>query len=211
MKYLVTGFVKITGAIPMWLLMKRKTYFYNKNKELRKIRGSAILIANHKSMWDFPLILCLFPFRRIGFLMAEHLFARNKLFSWFLKMLGGIKVNRVSKDISFVSEAVTVLNKGGIIGLFPEGKLSEDHKLTGFSPTPVYLALKSGAPIVPIYCNGVYDLFKRTRVIIGEKIYLKEYTKEGNPGLIEIKNLCVFLENEISKLKNEMEKQFEDN
>lgn len=211
MKYLVTGFVKITGAIPMWLLMKRKTYYYNKKEQGRKIKGPAILIANHKSILDFPLMLCLFPFRRISCLMAEHLFNRSLLFSWFLKMLGGIKVDRISKDMSFVSEAVSILENGGVVSIFPEGKLSFDHKETGFTPSAVYIALKTGVPIIPVYCNGVYRLSKRTRVIIGNKIFLSENTDEKNLDIKKLEKLCNLLEEKITELKSEMERQIEKN
>jgi len=209
MKHLVTGFVKITGAIPMWLLMKRKTYYANRKEQGRKIKGSGIIISNHKSMFDFPLMLCLFPLRRLHFLMAELLYNRSKVFSWFLNMIGGIKVDRVSRDLSFVSEAVELLNKGKIVGIFPEGKLSTNNELSSFSPSIVYIALKSGAPIIPIYCNGIYGFFKRTRVIIGEKIYLTDFTNNEVPDTKKLKELCLFLQSEILKLKLDMERQIE--
>lgn len=209
MKHLVTGFVKITGAIPMWVLMKRKTYYSNKKEQSRKINGSAIIISNHKSLFDYPLMLCLFPFRRLHFLMAELLYNRSKLFAWFLDMIGGIKVDRVSRDLSFVSETVDLLNKGKIVGIFPEGKLSTHDELSSFSPSVVYIAIKSGAPIIPIYCDGVYGLFKRTRLIIGQKIYLTDFTKNEEPDLKMLKELCLFLQSEILKLKIDMETQIE--
>lgn len=211
MKHLVTGFVKITGAIPMWLLMKRKTYYLNRKNQNRKIKGSAIIIANHKSIMDFPLILCLFPFRRIHFLMAELLYNRSKLFSWFLNMLGGIKVDRVSRDLSFVSEATHILDKGGIVGVFPEGKLTTHDELSSFTPSVVYIALKSGAPIIPIYSNGRFDFFKRTRVIIGEKIFLRDFLNTPEPDTKKLKELCSLLQEEILKLKLDMEKQISKN
>ncbi len=209
MKRFILGFVKVTGAIPMWLLMKRKTYFFDSSRQNRKIRGAAIIISNHKSMFDFPLMLCLFPFRRLHFLMAEILFERSKLFAWFLKMIGGIRVDRANKDLSFMGEAEDLLLKGKVVGIFPEARLERNAETSYFSPSVVYLALKTNTPIIPIYNNGVFKLFKRTRVIIGEDIYLNDLTSEKLLSSDELKRLCDYLQNQLLLLKENMEKQIE--
>ena len=62
MNKIVLWFVKITGVIPQIFYFRKKVYYVNKQKSSRKIKGSAIIISNHKSVFDFALYMFVFPF-----------------------------------------------------------------------------------------------------------------------------------------------------
>ena len=51
------------------------------------------------------------------------------------------------------------------------------------------IALKSNKPIIPIYTDGTYKLSRRTRVVIGKKIYLSDYCNTLNPSKEELERL----------------------
>ena len=107
--------------------------------------------------------------------MAELLFKKQPL-GLFLKCMGGICVDRNAHDFSFIARSKAVLDKGGVVGIFPEGRLplkGEERPLE-FKPGAAWLALESGAPIVPVYTDGAYFSKKRANVIIGTPIYAAE-------------------------------------
>ena len=65
MSKLVLWFVKLTGFIPQIFYFRKKVYYVNKKVTSRKIKGSAILVSNHKRLFDFALYMYLFLGRDI--------------------------------------------------------------------------------------------------------------------------------------------------
>lgn len=199
------GFVKITGFLPALLFMKPKVYLIDNAK--RRLPAPCILMSNHKNLVDFMLYLLVFPFRTIRFLMAEVLFNKGKLFAWFLYGLGGIKVERNDFDFGFVSNCFEVLDKKGIVGIFPEGRIPIGGKPWPFTVSSAYIALNTDAPVVPVYTDGNYGLFKRAKVAVGEAFYLSDYKKEGLNDEEQLEHLRKVLEQKVYYLKDEMEKR----
>ena len=206
MNPLILGFVKLTGVIPACIFLKPKVYKVNKN-----VKGflpkKAILMSNHTSLLDFVLYLVIFWYRNIHFLMAEVLFNKGKLFSWFLYKIGGIFVDRDVCDFSFVDESLQVLEKKRPVGVFPQGRLPVDGKPFPYKPGIVLIALKTNAPIIPVYTDGNYGLFKRAHIMIGEEIYISDYVTDKDISDEELKRLAKILEEKNYALKDELEKR----
>ena len=154
---------------------------------------------------DFVLYLCLFFGKTIRFLMAEVLFNKGKLFASFLFGIGGIYVNRDNYDFSFMYETIKVLDKGGIVGIFPQGRLPVGDKEWPFKPSVTYIALNSDAPIVPVYTDGNYGLFKRAKVVIGTPIDIHEFCTQKKTNEAEIKRLTEMLQSKVDELKEFLE------
>lgn len=203
MNKLILWFVKITGYIPHLIYFKKKVYYVNKSNSSRKIKGSAIIVSNHKSVFDFALYMYVFMFRDIYTLVGEVMFKKGKLFSWFLTKLGAIKVERQSYDFDFVNKALKKLEKGKVVEIYPEARIPEknENDLLTFKPSFIYLALESGSPIIPVYTNGQYNTKKRTKVLIGEKIYLRELYDESKSEKENIDYLCNYVRNYIKELE----------
>lgn len=202
----VLGFVKLTAYLPAMLFFKPKVYYLDQKVQGRKLPKPCILMSNHTSLMDFPLYLILFPRRTIRFLMAEVLFRKGKLFSWFLKSLGGLYVDRDGMSFDFVGQSLEILEKGGTVGIFPQGRLPVGGKPFPFKPSISYIALRCNAPIVPVYTDGNYGLFKRSHVMIGTPITLppveeEDLTKEN------YERLTRYLEQQEYKLKEELEQR----
>ena len=202
---LLLWFVKLTGVPMALLFFKPKIYYVDKKIQSRRLPKGCILMSNHKSLMDFVLYLCVFFGRTIRFLMAEVLFNKGKLFASFLFGIGGIYVNRDNYDFGFMQESIKVLDKGGTVGIFPEGRLPVGGKGWPFKPSVTYIALHSDAKIVPVYTDGNYGLFKRASVVIGTPIDIHEYCSEANPGEEEIKRLTELLERKVAELKEFLE------
>lgn len=211
MSKLVLWFVKITGFIPQLFYFRKKVYYVNKKESNRRIKGSAILVSNHKRLFDFVLYMYLFLNRDIYTVIGEVMFNKGKLFAWFLKCIGGIKVERDAYDFSFLSKCVDLLNKGKVVEIFPEGRLplKTETELLDFKPSFVYLALESGAPIIPLYTNGSYAKKKRAKVIIGEAIYAQDLYDDKLSEKENIDNICNYVKtyiNNLGKMLDEKEK-----
>lgn len=206
MNPLILGFVKLTGAIPALLFMKPKVYKLNSTTK-RSLPKKAILMSNHTSLLDFVLYLMVFFGRNLHFLMAEVLFNKGKLFSWFLYKIGGIFVDRNNYTFSFVEKCLDVLDKKGVVCIFPQGRLPVKGKPFPFKPGIVLVALRTDAPIVPVYTDGNYGIFKRARVMIGEEINIRDYAKSENVTDEELAELTAILEKKTYELKDELEKR----
>ena len=182
------AFVKITAYLPQLVIFRTKVYYEDKAAQSRRIKGGAIIISNHTSVWDYAEYLFAFFFRTLRAQMAEVLFEKKPL-GLFLKMMGGIRVNRGANDFACVTKSEKILEKGGVVLIFPESRLplkGEERPLP-FKPGAAYLALLSGTPVVPVFTNGKYFAKKRARVIIGKPIYARDLIDDS---LSEKENLA---------------------
>ena len=205
----ISAFVKITGAPGAYIFYKPKVYYVNRAEQNLKLPKPCILMSNHTSLLDFPLYLAVFPFRMIRFLMAEVLFTKGKLLSSLLYWLGGIFVDRDAYGYSFIEESVATLDKGGTVGVFPEGRLPVNGKSFPFKPGIAVLAAHSEAPIVPVCTDGNYGLFKRAHILVGEKIYFKDCIKSVEPSKDDYEEFTLMLENKMNSMKEELRERIE--
>ena len=118
--------------------------------------GGVVLAANHLSFLDSVLLMYSLP-RRVSFLgKAEYLSAwpTRKLFP----AAGMIPVDRSGRGVArSLDEASRRLGEGQVVGIFPEGTRSRDGRLHRGHPGVAHLALKAGAPIVPVGIIGSGD------------------------------------------------------
>lgn len=157
-----------------WLFFKRKVYFEDKKVQSRRVKGGALIVSNHYCPLDYLVNVVLFFPRKLYIIAAEMAF-RNKLFRFSMKFWGGIEANRKTKSPRFILEAAKEIKNGHLVQIFPEGHNTKDGKIQPFFPGYVAIALRSQSPIIPVITDGNYGLFKRTHVIIGKPIDLRDY------------------------------------
>ena len=113
-----------------------------------------IIAANHPSILD-PLVLHLILHRHGGyhprFLVAEHLYFPP--FSWYFSFFGSVRVTK-RDPARTLEQAHTVLENGGTIGIFPEGRLSP-YGTRSLKTGVARLASSSRAPVVPVRITRV--------------------------------------------------------
>ena len=202
-KKFIRIFTKVTGIIPFMIYFRLKFYHASKKDKSRPLKGAAIVIANHSSILDYFTIMFTFTFRKIRTLVSEALYS-HKIPGMMSKLMDDIVVHRERSDMTFMAEAEKALEKGQVISIFPEGHLVRTGKIDTFRPAVVYLALRTGAPIVPTYIDAHYNSLKRTRVITGPKIYLKDYCNEENPSPEKVRELCELLRKKVEELKTQL-------
>jgi 1-acyl-sn-glycerol-3-phosphate acyltransferase len=121
-------------------------------KENVPMTGAVIVVANHPSNLDPPLLGAGFP-RKLNFLAKSDLF-KNIIFSSFMKAYGAIPVSFDSRDVRAVIWALQMLKNDGAIVVFPEGQRSPANGMTRGVHGAALLAMKSGAPILPVGMIG---------------------------------------------------------
>lgn len=109
--------------------------------------GPVILAANHRSMWDVPIHSLAAP-RPVTFMAKKELF-KNPVLGWAWRVLGGFPVRRDISDIRAIDTALAVLERDEVLCLYPEGKRSLQGEMLPFLKGAAWIALRTGAPIVP--------------------------------------------------------------
>lgn len=119
--------------------------------------GAVLLAGNHTGFLDGPLAYALSP-RSATFLAKSELFVGPlaRALGW----LGQIPVHRGRPDRAALREGLAVLRGGGALGVFPEGTRGAGT-LEDVSDGVAYLALKSGAPLVPLAVLGTAEAMPR--------------------------------------------------
>ena len=202
------SFVRFTAWPVQWLCFRTKIHYEDKKVQGRRIKGPAIIVSNHTAVYDFAVMLFVFPFRTLRYLMAEVLFKKKGL-GRFLKMMGGVMVDRDAYDFAFLEKSKEILDKKGVVGIFPEGRLplKDEERPIPFTPSAAYLALMSGAPIIPAYTDGSYFKKKRAHVIIGKPVDAQSLIDEGLSEKENIEKVNGYLRRRIVELRDELQRQ----
>lgn len=213
MNKVLSWFVKITGYPVQFFYFHKKIYYEDKKHTNKKIKGAALIVSNHTSIYDYPLMMYTFPSRNLHVLAAEVIYEKNFFLTHLVKGLGAIKVDRNAHDFAFMSEMIDVLNNKGVCLIYPESRLPKEEEkgsLLEFKPSYIYLAMECGVPIIPVYTNGVYGKLKRkkkdrARVVIGKKIYISDLINENLSEKENIEFINDYIKNKIISLKTLLE------
>lgn len=121
--------------------------------------GPVLLAGNHTGLVDGPLVYFTSP-------RAPMLLAKAELFvgPWAraLGWLGQIPVHRGQPDRTALKQGLAHLADGGVLGVFPEGTRGSGQ-LEEVAHGLAYLALRSGAPVVPIAVVGTAAAWPKSR------------------------------------------------
>jgi 1-acyl-sn-glycerol-3-phosphate acyltransferase len=200
-------FVKITGWIPQKLVFRTKVYYEDKTVQSRRIKGKAILASNHTSIFDYAMVMFLFPFRTIRCLAAEVLYGKGFFMRFMLRGLGMLRVDRDTNDFSFIDKSRRILDRGGVIEIYPESRLPKpgEERPLPFKPSAVYLALETDTPIIPVYSTGKLFCKERNRVIIGTPLNLRELADESLTPARNMEILTEKLRGTVIELQQQLE------
>ena len=156
--------------------------------------GGAIFCPNHSSVIDSFMLPAVLP-RRITFVgKAEY------MDSWKTKhlfpALGMIPIDRSGGNAAerALNTAARIIESGEYFGIYPEGTRARDGKLHRGHTGPARLALRTGAPIIPVGMIGTRDIqppeaklprpFKRAEVRFGRPIDVGRYTDRADDRLV---------------------------
>ncbi|HEX7567995.1 MAG TPA: lysophospholipid acyltransferase family protein [Anaerolineaceae bacterium] len=115
--------------------------------------GPLILVTNHINIMEIPIIYShLQPRPLHGMVLADRW--KNRIVAWGLDVCGTIPLERGGVNLDAMPRALNLLNEGGLLIISPEGTRSSNGRLQNGHPGIVPLALKSGAPLLPVGYYG---------------------------------------------------------
>lgn len=133
-------------------------------RELIPAETSCIFLANHTSNLDPPVLYPELPDMTVAMLKRELM--RIPLLGHAMRMGGFVPVERGNRreaaQVS-VARAAEALRSGRHMLIFPEGTRSADGRLQPFKRGPFYLAMDTGAPVVPIAIVGTHTMLPKGR------------------------------------------------
>lgn len=120
-----------------------------------------IIVANHSSLLD-PVILGVSIRPKIIFIAASYLFEIRWL-GYLLRKANSIPINRenYTNNIKSLKQALKILQKGGVLGIFPEGGVDRQKDDLPIKAGAAFLATRVGVPIVPIKIKGADKVLPR--------------------------------------------------
>ena len=166
--------------------------------------GPLIVVANHVSNFDPPLVSASFP-RRIWFLAKKELFKGPG--RWFFTTYGAHPVNRSATDPKAYRWALEKLATDQCVMIFPEGTRSRTGAMKKAQPGIVRLAMKSQAAIVPVGITGtngknsplhVFRPSGRLRINIGRAFTLPDI--EGRPSAAVLQSMTDMIMERVAML-----------
>ena len=148
-------------------------------------RGPLIVVANHLNNADPPLLGAALP-RRLRFMAKHELF--DSPAGIFIRWFGAFPVRRFEADLAALRTAQSILKEGGVLAMFPEGHRSRSGGLGPPHPGTALIALRSGAPLLPVAITGTEAirsplvLLRRPpiRVVVGESFTLPATRRVGS-------------------------------
>lgn len=125
--------------------------------------GAAIIAGNHLSFSDHFLMPAMLK-RRITFLAKAEYFTgrgpKGRLTAFFFRAVGQIPVDRSGKEAgkAAIREGLGVLDKGELLGIYPEGTRSLDGRLYKGKVGVAVMAITAGVPVVPCAMVGTFEI-----------------------------------------------------
>lgn len=196
--YFAYDFVRVTGAIPMFLWFRLKVIRFSKNSP-KKLKGRAVIAPNHISELDPVIVHVGFWYRRFYCLATKDLF-NTPLKEKFFKLMNCIMVDKKNPSISVIKEPADRLREGKAVIVFPEGKLHSEEKLIEYKSGAVLIAHLGEAPIIPVYIVKPKKWYNRTKMIIGEP-FLVSTILGKIPSMAEIEQASDILRQKENELK----------
>jgi 1-acyl-sn-glycerol-3-phosphate acyltransferase len=124
-----------------------------KGRERVPLSGPLIVVSNHLSNGDPPILASGVLRRRIRYMAKIELF-RLWPVRFVMTLYGAFPVRRFEADVAALLNAERILKRGEVLGMFPEGTRSRERVLGRPHPGTAMIALRSGATILPCAITG---------------------------------------------------------
>ena len=134
------------------------------DEQLAKVpkRGPLILVCNHINFIEVPLVFThLQPRPVTGYAKAESW--DNPALGWLFDLWEGIPIRRGEADTAALRQGLQILAEDKILTITPEGTRSGDGRLRRGHPGVVMLAMRSGAPLLPVVYYGHDDYIQNLK------------------------------------------------
>ena len=127
-------------------------------RELVPRTGPLIIVANHQSNYDPPIIGTVMNDRPSKGIARKTLL-ESKILGAYISAFGIIAINRGESDLVAIRKAIQELKEGRCVMIFPEGTRTETGDMGEFQRGFWLLVKKSKATVLPIGLDGAFDAY----------------------------------------------------
>ncbi len=163
---------------PVRAILERRFGFSVEGLEHLPPAGPYLVAANHHNYLDGVVLAVALP-EPIMFLVMPRVWRATPLHPLFHRHIGSIRLNLDRPDVGALRRALDALERGRIVGIFPEGPFSVKGQLESGLPGVGLLALKSGVPVIPAAIQGTFEALAERRFYIPRRHPLR--VKFGPP------------------------------
>ena len=135
--------------------------------------GACVIMGNHRAWVDPFFIAIAARDREIRFMGKKELWG-NRIFAWIASQVRGVPVDRGNADMASIRMSMTVLKAGHTLGIFPEGTRSKGDVMLPLQGGAAMIALRSKCPVVPVFIDGNFRLFRRMTVRVGKPVEMDD-------------------------------------
>lgn len=146
----------------MWLIQVSLCRLEVFGRENIPANAPYLVVVNHMSAADTPLLLIGFPIIRWRFFAGEK-WKDHPIFGPIMGWLGAIYINRDDVERGSIREALQALEDGDVFALAPEGARSKVGSIREAKSGAAFLASRSGVPILPVGLSNNDILFASAR------------------------------------------------
>ena len=137
-----------------------------------------VLIANHRHALDPVAMAIAVPHHQLVFLAKKEL-AANKWLGKLLTRVHCILVDRHHADMEAMRACMKAVKMKKILLVFPEGTRHHEGQMEQIETGTALIAMRTKAPIIPIYIDRKLSFFKVTNMYVGEPISYDDLLEEG--------------------------------
>lgn len=169
--------------------------------------GPLLVAANHSSFLDPWFIGMIFP-RYIRYLVSDQWYYRNRTWNVVFRAFGTVPVKRGDPRAT-IRSVEEVLERGEVVGIFPEGRVSHDGRIQRFHSGVARTAARSGVPVLPLGVRGGFESLphhrriprpNRVTIHVGRSLQFADGPIPGRVPQAEIREFNSVLEEEIRTL-----------
>lgn len=194
----VMDFMRVTGALPT-LLWLRPHIRYTSRQAKQRVRGGALVIANHTGFID-PVYTMMTIWYRRQYFVVHRVFADTKAGA-LLRAAGClIPIEADNFRLDSFRAIINCLTEGKAVTIFPEGHIN-GGKMMEFQSGAALMAMQSGCPIVPLYIQPRRHWYSRLRTVVDEPINVDRLC-EGMPAFAKIDAVTRYLQERMAYLES---------
>ena len=137
-----------------------------------------VLIANHRHALD-PVAMAMFIRKRQICFLGKKELGKNGLAKRIMTAAHVILVGRGDTDMAAMRNCMKAIRMKKILLIFPEGTRHHKGQMEEIRNGASLIAMRSGAPIVPMYIDRKMSFFRRTHMYVGEPIPYADLLEKG--------------------------------
>ncbi|MEX2226399.1 MAG: 1-acyl-sn-glycerol-3-phosphate acyltransferase [Dehalococcoidia bacterium] len=134
-------------------------------ENLANHKGGAIVIANHSSHFDTPVVLAALPERIRNRIIiaaaADKFYASRKKRTWWYSLFHGTFPVARGGGVKQLEYPLSLLKRKWSLLIYPEGGRSKSGQVQRFKVGPTIMAMQAHVPVIPLYIEGLREVMPK--------------------------------------------------